>query len=394
MLLLGAPGTGKTLLLRSLAAALRAEGRSAGLYDPTAPMQATGAILLVDEADTLAAAALAGLLASSRPVLLAALPGAARRLQALAPGVVPVSLAPLGVEEVARFVAARLPPGRITPAAVLALARRSGGAMRLVTGLAHAALFLADARPVDAWHVEEAARLRGLVAEPPAKPQAASPLASGSAPPAPPRVGPWVGPAAALVAGAVAGVLVTSLLTRRPAEEATATGAPAALVAAEASPAPPIPPAPLPAPAPPDIDAAMAPEPALPLPPPPTQAPTQAAPDPPPVSAAATFRGPVLNETLQRGGQLAITILRRDGAGPVTLRFHASAGLIGTGELTGSVSASGDIRATGRLMMGRNPHDCLLVARLSGDRLTGSASFRRADRDSGETRSSFVLERT
>jgi hypothetical protein len=106
-----------------------------------------------------------------------------------------------------------------------------------------------------------------------------------------------------------------------------------------------------------------------------------------------TFRGPVRNETLGREGQLSLSFRRPAGAGPVTLRFHASAGLLGTGALTGTISADGQLTATGRLMMGRNPFDCELTARITGDQLAGSASFVRSGR-AAVSRSTFLLTRS
>ena len=99
-----------------------------------------------------------------------------------------------------------------------------------------------------------------------------------------------------------------------------------------------------------------------------------------------------MNETLGQGGQLALA-LRTQGAGPVTAYFHAYAGLIGTGELTGTISPDGKLNLSGRLMMGRNPFDCSLTGTLSGDRLTGSATFVRPGTGSN-ARSSFTLSRT
>jgi hypothetical protein len=90
------------------------------------------------------------------------------------------------------------------------------------------------------------------------------------------------------------------------------------------------------------------------------------------------FRGPIMNETMGQGGQLDLAIRTQGSTGPVTARFHAYAGLIGTGELTGTISEDGQVRLSGRLMMGQNPFDCSLNGKLAGDRLTGSATFVRA----------------
>lgn len=119
-----------------------------------------------------------------------------------------------------------------------------------------------------------------------------------------------------------------------------------------------------------------------------------AAVDAPPSSVAKvlTFRGPVMNETMQRGGQLTLQILRHGNSDIITVEFRASAGLVGTGELTGTISGDGQISAAGRLLMGRNPFDCVLRATSTGGTLTGGATFIHVG-STHSARSTFTLAR-
>ena len=87
------------------------------------------------------------------------------------------------------------------------------------------------------------------------------------------------------------------------------------------------------------------------------------------------FRGPVYNETMQRGGQMSLVIRRHLLTGAVTARFEAWAGLLGSGELKGQLSEDGHLRASGQLMMGRNAFTCELSGTVAGNVLTGSARF-------------------
>ncbi len=94
----------------------------------------------------------------------------------------------------------------------------------------------------------------------------------------------------------------------------------------------------------------------------------------------------MFNETLNRGGQMSLVVTSRGGRpGAVTARFEAWGGLLGSGELTGSLSEDGRLSASGRLMVGKNPFDCDLSGRIAGGRLTGSATFVRSG---GEGRAS------
>ncbi len=165
--LLGPTGTGKTLLLRSVAQALQGLGwHVATAGDGGA--HAAADVVLVDEAGSLSAQALVELGALACPFVLAALPGIAPRLSNLARRIAWVTLGPLSAEEVGRMVAARMrAAGRdrdaFDPEALRSLAHHSGGRLRLVLVLAGAALFMADregAARVTSGHVDEAAAMR------------------------------------------------------------------------------------------------------------------------------------------------------------------------------------------------------------------------------------------
>lgn len=138
VVLVGLPGSGKTLLLHDLAHTLRHEGisvRLIGRGDALEPAL-TADVLLVDDAEFMDADALAALCATDIPFVLAANPDFADRLVGLPFLVTPVALDPLSLQDVARFVAARLsatgqPRGMLEPEAVLALARHSGRLLRL-----------------------------------------------------------------------------------------------------------------------------------------------------------------------------------------------------------------------------------------------------------------------
>ena len=173
VLLCGAPGTGKTLLLQDLCATWRAQGGTV-ILPPYAEAEidvGPDDILLVDEADRLAPAQLADLCRGPNPMVLAGLPAL---LERLAPGSIDiVTLHPLSPVDVARLVALRLaasgrPSGVFKPQAVAALARRSGGLFRLVVIIAGAALFFTEMRGADrveASDVDEAATMRDAVAQ-------------------------------------------------------------------------------------------------------------------------------------------------------------------------------------------------------------------------------------
>ena len=431
--LVGPPGTGKTLLLQDLAQALRHEGRSVRLVergDALDPVLGTD-VLLVDEAGRMDADALARLCATGTSFVLAALPDFAERLDGLARPITPVALEPLSAEEVARFVAARLsaagrPRDMLEPDAVLALARHSAGLLRLVNVLGGAAVFLAEleeAPRVCRRHVDEAAAMRGGVDEdaaPPAPPaaeptRAATPCvktslepltpslrsrATAATPPTDPSLAPYVPLSAwrrrvALGAATVGLGLVLAggwtlsgwRAAQPPGAPVDARGGTGASPRGHASSQPP-------GARPGDRDHAVessrdnvgSPAPREEQAPPrqltETSSPPRAGTAPRSRSAVSgvpvSFRGPVYNETMQQGGQMSLAISKQRPSGAIIARFEAWGGLLGSGELTGHLSADGRISASGQLMVGKNLFVCDLSGLVAGDKLTGSASFVRS----------------
>ena len=445
-MLLGAAGSGKTLLLHDLARVLRNAdqpvrliGQPAGLDGPRGED-----ILLIDEADALDTDVLTALCAGPAPVLLAVRPNSVERLARLP--VRHVALDPLAPEDVARFVAARLaaagrPRGLLEAEAVLALARYSGGLPRLVNTIGGSALFLAgwDGSPrVRLRHVEEAVALRNDPGDGALPPLAAPSLASRAAPPTiavPPDYSAALMRRRVALGGmaAAAGVLFAlPWLTRRrvagplpaaqadtghqdaghqdsasrdlshqgtarqPAQAARgdagapspATGDTAGPTAASAA----------------NAEAELAEtdetpdldgQPTYPASSVVAASPVQdgpgrltapghpagASPDHDAIAASETsvlFQGTIFNETMRQGGHVSLVIHRQPATDAITARFNASRGLVGSGVLAGSVSGSGRITASGQLLMGKNPFLCDLDGTLSGNTLTGSASFVRS----------------
>lgn len=448
-ILLGAPGSGKTLLLQELARVLRNADQPVRLIKQPVVLDGPRGedILLVDDADALDADVLAALCAGPGPVLLAARPSSAERL-ARHP-VRLVALDPLAPEDVARFVAARLAAaGRardlLEAEAVLALARHSGGLPRLVNTIGGSALFLAgwDGSPrVRLRHVEEAVALRNDPGDGALPPLAAPSLADGAAPPTMAvlsnysaavvrrRVAlggmaaaagvlfalPWLtqrrAAGAPLAAQADAGhkdaghqdVASRSVghqdvnrhdLARQPlqaaqddagtaslatGDSAGPTGAGAANARshlAEADERPGLNARPAHQAASVVVAAPVQAEPGLLAVP---GHPAAAAPGRFAVSQASVlFQGSIFNETMGQGGHVSLVICRQPATDAITARFNASQGLVGSGVLAGSVSGTGRITASGQLLMGRNSFLCDLDGNLSGNTLTGSASFVRS----------------
>ncbi|MCW8086723.1 hypothetical protein [Sabulicella glaciei] len=492
VLLLGQPGAGKTLLLREVERALREEGRPAQLHEHalTAEPDAPGTVRLLDEADGLDDAALREL-GEGGPVVLAALPGFAARLEALGLPSSVVPLPPLSPDDVGEFVAARLeavgePPDLFEPEAIESLALHARGLPRLVATLAQGAMFIArmgGAARVGPHHVESADAMRSggpapvpsepepapppepppppapepeapLPGPPPpepvaapvlrrevASPEAVPPFVVADAPlaasrPSPRRtrsrrrVWPWLLLLpllllAALVAlgwelsgrplpsfGAGPPARPAPAREAAPAPDAPVPAAQAPIASEPVAPAPVAPPplapdpaTPVPAARPPAASAPVAPAPAAPPSAPPGAAPAapgggpgSAASPPvtPSVERAGSFRGSIFNETLGRGGRLRL-VVRPDGeGGAVTVRFEASAGLVGSGELQGRLAPDGRLVASGTLMMGRNPHVTELEGRIAGNQLTGTARYARVPGPgirAGRTEGTFRLLR-
>ena len=362
VLLLGPPGSGKSLLLQELARTLKHDGRPVRVVEHGGLVTASWpeGVLLVDDAERLSANALAALLTQLSAFVLAAVPGFMERVTG--PHPVVVTLDPLAPQDVARFVATRLaaaeqPRDTFEPEAVLALVRHSGGLLRAVNTLGGAAVFMAKldgSRTVSRRHVDEAAAMHGHSG------------ADGDAPT------PVSVPVSALSRRrAAVGIGLTGLglalvggwaLSRRetPAVQAAVVPAPeiaAPIMEARAEPAPALP-------------AALTEEPEL-----------EAAPPyegPVVVDAPVLFRGPIMNETMGQGGYVTILVRPQALPGAVKVRFNASSGLSGAGELSGRVSESGRLTVAGTLMMGRNPFACDLRGVISGNTLTGSATFVRS----------------
>lgn len=489
--LLGQPGSGKSLLLKELARTLRRAGKPARLIERTDALDGPpgSGILLVDEADTLSPEALAALCAGPAPVVLAALPGFSARLAGNPRPVQEAVLDRLQPQDIARYVAARLdvvgrPRNLIEPEAVLALARHSNGLLRLVNTLGGAAVFLAGldgSEHVSRRHVDEAASMRDdfdeedfdqdavlpfqaepvHVALPTGRPVAVSPRPAASLPVetllvAPLEVSPVVGEAvpatvtapvpaapaqipplpnyraerirrrAALGTMVTASAVLFALpwLTRSPQD---AQPSPAQAGDDPASPAstgnPPLAVADNDAAdlAARDVPAAQAtvsqtstaqaaalrldvpalPAAALPLPHAEPVRRADKAPSTAPAELRVTvlpdvpmlFHGPIYNETIGQGGHVALVIRRQAPGGAITARFDASQGLLGSGVLAGSMSETGRITASGRVMVGKNPFNCDLNGTIVGDKLTGSASFVRNGGGGWAARSVFTLTR-
>lgn len=148
---IGAAGTGKTLLLQDLIRTLGQEGRPARLVGPVDLLDPAlkSHILVIDKAELIGAEDLAALCFRDTSFILAARPEFADRLAGLPRSIAAVHLRSLSAVEVAHFVASRLSAaGRsrdlLEPEAVLALAVHSRGVPRRLNVLAAAAVCQAE----------------------------------------------------------------------------------------------------------------------------------------------------------------------------------------------------------------------------------------------------------
>ena len=170
VILLGAPGTGKTLLLRELADSLRRRGRIVRFLMcgdlPVGTVGENGEVLLIDEAARMAPAVLAGLAAQPPcPLVLAGLPDFADTLKADRP--IRVELLPLAHAEARRFVIDWLieagAGSRLTIPAIERVLAHAAGVPRVLVQVLKAALSMAadQANPITARDVDQVAALRG-----------------------------------------------------------------------------------------------------------------------------------------------------------------------------------------------------------------------------------------
>ncbi|MGI4808551.1 MAG: hypothetical protein ACRYF2_10650 [Janthinobacterium lividum] len=171
VLITGAAGTGKTVMLEDVARVLRAAGRTVLVRqantDPVPPRR--GEMLFVDEADKLPQDKLRQLLESSAgAVVLAGLGTLAQRASGKP---LHVTLAPLGQEAARDYVVQWLAstgrvPAHLDTAALRQVVEASGGVPRLLSTLLGAGAWLAEssgAATITAAHIQEAAELRSVM---------------------------------------------------------------------------------------------------------------------------------------------------------------------------------------------------------------------------------------
>lgn len=429
--LVGPPGSGKSSLVEELARTLREAGNPVRSVEQVRNSDSSSdGVLLVDDADGLSNSELAQLCASPAPVLLAALPGFEKRITWHTRPIRCVVLGRLSPQDVGRYVVFKLaaagrPRGLLEPEAVLALARHSGGLMRLVNTLGGTAVFLAgleDTPQVALRHVDEAASMHDDIGGDTALLFAAEPALDAPVlgAPAPTPTGgrdrllgrraalstaavaasgvlfalPWLGrrlqsagPSAAQTSAPPAipdvAVVAESGGTRQFTTDSSALQAESSALQAgpEAVPLPAM------APQPPVLHARSGRRAEK----PPTGASTKVQEPLLAADEAVLFQGPIYNETLGQGGYVTLLLRKQQRSGAITARFNASQGLLGSGVLIGSLSEMGHLAASGPLLVGRNSFMCGLTGTIAGERLTGTADFTRSGR--WAARSTFTLSR-
>ncbi|MBV8915455.1 MAG: hypothetical protein JOZ05_20765 [Acetobacteraceae bacterium] len=405
VLLIGAQGAGKTLFLRELTRRLGERGMEAVLLRPGQTLASDARVdaLLVDDADRLGDAGIGQVLGLDLPVVLACRPGFELR----APDAWQLRLEPLSVEDVARFAAIRLRAagrlaGAVEPSAIVQLAHHSGGIARELTVLAAAATLLSDLERsprLTSRHVDDAAAImRGQVVARTDSESAASPERATTRVILRRRLRRGL-PALAGVTG-LALVVATSWTAQWVARQAARAELEASLGPSQV--------------AGPVRVASRAPEPAAPSQPAPERAgvpevvhalepdvadgavggsfedivvarsgphasvrPSALASAEPAEAPLGSFKGAVNNQTLQLTGKLSVDLYRDGETGSIRAKFHAWDGLLGTGNLHGTVSPDGHVVLSGQLLMGRNPFICSLTGVIQGDRFVGSAQFMR-----------------
>jgi type II secretory pathway predicted ATPase ExeA len=203
--LIGAAGTGKTLLLQAIEAALARAGIDVcrvSRGDLVIDEARAGNVLLVDEADRMSDAAIIALAKSvadpAQPAAVVAL--TRRRLDHLALAVAPrtVTLEELGSNDARDFIIDRVrraggDPALFTPGALGALTYAAGGSPRLLRLLASGAMFQAahdGASRVEIGHARRAIGMQRGVAEPMPEPVAPALSAAPAPTPAPLVVSP------------------------------------------------------------------------------------------------------------------------------------------------------------------------------------------------------------
>lgn len=435
----GEPGTGKTLLLQVLDQSLRARNFSVKQLQPGNSVAALAEteILLIDEADLFDAAELEKICCLPNSIIMAGLPDLIEQLSSCSRPFRAAKLERLGPEDIARFVRGRLTASEVplpafTPEAILALMQQSGGLFRLVTILAGAGFFFADQRgssEITASDIDEAASLRAGAFEVPEE----SPSTALVEKPTRPAmkveasadserwwsrrrlaVAGWAGLMSAWLGVVSVAIVAASAFPQSPplqmAESSpspmmTASVLPGPALQLEVSPVPTPPPPPVAAPSPPLVAG---------LPPlaEPIASPeaaqaeggatlSEAVPiDSPQADSRSTerspmvlvFSGPIVNDTMGQAGTLSLKMTPDPVGARVGAFFQASHGLIGTGVLNGAVGPGGKIKLSGRLMMGRNPFACTLHATLEGGHLVGEATFIRQS-NGAAAHSTFALSR-